>query len=69
MIRTLLQCFLVNQGKSFMVIGAVEQQSGPDYNSDKVKACLLLPGFPFPSNFKYTLKYTLKVNTGSVKPV
>lgn len=56
MIQTPLQCFLVNQGKSIVVIGAVEQQSGPDYNSDKVKACLLLPDFPLPSSLKYKLK-------------
>lgn len=56
MIQTPLQCFLVNQGKSIVATGAVEEQSGPDYNSDKVKDCLLLPDFPLPSNFKYKLK-------------
>lgn len=47
-----LQRLLVNDGKSVVLIKAVEQQPSPDYNSDKVKPHLLLPDFHLPSNLK-----------------
>ena len=51
-LQTPLQRLLVNHGKSVVVIRAAEQQSDPDYNSDKVQPHLLLPGFTLPSNLK-----------------
>lgn len=51
-LQALLQRLLVNDGKSVVLIKAVEQQPNPDYNSDKVKPHLLLPDFPIPSNLK-----------------
>lgn len=52
MLQTPLQCPLVNHGKPVVFIRAVEQQSGPDYNSEKVQPRLLLPDFPLPNNLK-----------------
>ena len=57
MLQTPLQCLLLNQGKSVVLMRAVEQQSGPDCNSDKVQPHLLLPDFPLPSNLKILDEY------------
>lgn len=67
MLQTQLQCLLVNYGKSVVLIRAVEQQSGPDCNSDEVQLHLFLPDFPLPSNLKILDKYQVK--TLAEKPV
>lgn len=51
-LQTTLQSLLVNHGKLLVLIKAMEQQSGPDYNLYKVQFHRLLPDFPLPSNLK-----------------